>query len=142
MIKPCQVSEIVPKDPSIKPATIYLVSYPNQSFAITRYIPNPSCNFSESDFSYKITEQEGSLVPDWLTLNTNGYLVYALSYLLVLPKFSCWETFPDGSETQIPDWSKQYNETCKPDYFCDASDVRYEYDFEDKYTLNNWMWKF
>lgn len=72
MIKPCQVSEIVPKDPSIKPSTVYLVSYPNQSFAITRYIPNPSCNFSESDFSYKITEQVGSLVPDWLTLNTKG----------------------------------------------------------------------
>jgi hypothetical protein len=72
MINPCQVSEIVPKDFLIKPSTVYIVSYPNQSFPITRYIPSPNCNYQDSDFTYKITEQVGSLVPGWLTLNTKG----------------------------------------------------------------------
>ena len=98
LINPCLVSEIVPKDLLIKPSPVYIVSYPNQSFPITRYIPSPNCNYQDSDFTYKITEQVGSIVPDWLTLNTKGENVAVVaipdisfdqnSFMLVLTIFN------------------------------------------------------
>ena len=101
------------------------------------------------DFEELIRDQGGFGKYQWMVflttvflINTNGYMIYGLGYLLYLPKFNCWDINPDGSETIIPDYSQRYNDTCKPSYFCNATDIRYEFDFTNDLTLNNWMWKF
>ena len=41
-----------------------------------------------------------------LLIDTNGYLVYNLSYLLLLPKFDCWDVDPlTHTEVRIKDFS-------------------------------------
>jgi hypothetical protein len=74
-----------------------------------------------------------------LAINTNGYLVYGLSYLLLYPKFEC--KYPDGSP--IDDGSKDYENYCKPDYFCDTSNnIGWSINWNDHTSLYNLTWKF
>jgi hypothetical protein len=74
-----------------------------------------------------------------LAINTNGWLIYGLSYLLLYPKFDC--TYPDGSP--IDGLSNDYKSMCKPDYFCDADNaIGYSVDWEDHTSLYNLTYKF
>jgi hypothetical protein len=49
-----------------------MVSYPGQRFPISRFAPIPLCKYDDIDFTYSISEQPGSLIPNWLTFNTKG----------------------------------------------------------------------
>lgn len=74
-----------------------------------------------------------------LAQNTNGWLLYGLSYLILYPKFDC--TYPDGSS--ISRTSPDYKSMCNPSYFCVAeNNVGYDVDWEDSTSLYNLTYKF
>jgi len=66
-------------------------------------------------------------------MGAGGWFIYGLSYLLYYPKFVCTgDIDPDN-----------YHDRCKPEYFCDESHgVHYTIDWDDEYSLNNWMKKY
>ena len=87
------------------------------------------------DYNDLIEEQGGQGRFQWLSFslispsfNLNGLIAYQLSYLLLLPKFSCDEKI--GNDwLPIPDGSEAYEEKCKPEYFCDHSDtIKWQYE--------------
>ena len=62
-----------------------------------------------------------------------GWLVYGLSYLLLLPRFVCAGNIDEDN----------YADRCKPEVFCDESEgVLWEIDEKDPISLNNWMKKY
>ena len=73
-----------------------------------------------------------------LSINTNGWLIYGLSYLLLYPKYNC--TYPDGSE--IPDDSDDYISYCNPQFFCANDAYGWSIDWNDHNSLHNLTDKF
>jgi len=66
-----------------------------------------------------------------LLINSGGWAVYIIAYLLLYPTFKC-EGIPDGSE--------EYKEKCVPNYFCEAeNNIDWSIVEEDALTLHNWM---
>ena len=74
-----------------------------------------------------------------LAMDSNGWIIYQLPYLLLFPKFNCF--YPNGQP--IPEDSPDYDTQCKPDYFCDSSNgISYTVDQDSRITLDNWMNKY
>ena len=74
--------------------------------------------------------------------NAQGYLVYNFSYLTLYPDFNCF--YQDGS--QIPVDSDDYDNMCKPSYFCEADtnlmNIKYTVNWEGENSLYNWISKY
>lgn len=60
-----------------------------------------------------------------------------MAFFLLLPKFKCEERVKNGWFTLI-EGSDDYEQKCKPAYFCGNPQMRYEQVPAD-ITLNNWM---
>ena len=71
--------------------------------------------------------------------NMTGPLTYSFAYLLYLPTFSC-DMLQSGRWIHLKDGSPEYDDYCKPDYFCQHKDtIRYTIDTSSELSLNNWM---
>jgi MFS family permease len=72
-----------------------------------------------------------------LSMNSVGYLLYGLGYLLLYPRVKC---FKDGMELTDP---KDIKFMCQPQYFCNAQNgVIFETVTENQFSLDNWMVKY
>ena len=72
-------------------------------------------------------------------INATGYLIYAMPYFLLYPKFDCF--YQDGSP--IPEDSNDYENKCIPEYFCEKSNgITFNSDYNDPTTLENWISKY
>ena len=116
-------------------------------------------NNAETDFSLINPDQE----PDWETLmteqgglgrfqvisfiimtfqtNSAGWIVYNLGFLLLQPKFVC-HRIVDNDQIFIPMDSADYDRYCVKEHFCFNDDVVVKVDYENIYSLNNWIQKF
>ena len=77
-----------------------------------------------------------------LGMNSPGYLVYSLPYLLLYPEFDC--QVYDGSVWQhVSKENPLYNHLCIPDYFCkNNATVRWDIVQNSHLTLRNWIWQY
>lgn len=73
-----------------------------------------------------------------VSLNTQGVINYNYTYLLLYPKFECYNT-----ETGLALSYEEQSEKCQPHHFCEAENgIGYTIDYEDEITLSNWIEKF
>ena len=74
-----------------------------------------------------------------LQINSDGFLVYNLTYLLLYTKFDCYWNDP------LQNIDKDANSTdyCKPSYFCkNTGIISYVIDNDSTITLVNWIDRF
>lgn len=74
-------------------------------------------------------------------INSYGWLLYSMGYLLLFPEFKCHQ-LEGGKWIEIDKGSDEYNAKCVPSYFCKAEGLKYEIVEESQMTLNNWMNKY
>ena len=66
-------------------------------------------------------------------INSTGYEVYGLPYLLLYADYDCFTL--DGAPIERD--TTLYQDKCSPNYFCTHDDITYKKVADSQYTLHN-----
>lgn len=73
-----------------------------------------------------------------LGMASYGFVLYGLVFLLLYPEFQCSE-LRNGQWVSLKSGTLEFEEKCKPSYFCDKKDtMSYQHVIDSHHTLDNW----